>query len=279
MPSKKSSSGLFDTQWAPIFFEPLPESGERVTIALVARNSVGDFRCASLLDPAAVRLLFKDERKYARDVISLVIESFEAFLATDQNLETWEPPLSGLYLGRVQSTKVSSVAELLRFAAPMSSFMYRPTEYDVLNDRPTSKQWDTSVSSILLQSNARYRQNLNVPVYLGTHEAPATFTFLSPALAASLVALSEKRLKLKIEEARAKLWALDLLSDAPSWLFRPKVRDLIAGVGSLDGESNALINEAVAELRDEAERRGVGVTVVTSPEDAASHILNRAQAA
>ena len=117
-------------------------------------------------------------------------------------------------------------------------------------------------------------------LFLGNHEVPAIFTFYSPDLAASLVPLTHNKLKQKVEEARAKLWSLDMLSDAPNFLFKPTRRELLAACESNEQDSKKnLIFEAVEELRDEASRRGVELADVSSPAEAARHILSAVTAA
>ena len=142
------------------------------------------------------------------------------------------------------------------------------------------RKWDTQVKAIILRANTKLEHNFNVRVYLGNHDMPAFFTFLSPSFAANLTSLTPGNLKRQLEDARAKLWSLHLLADAPNYLFKPEVRELLAGVNvTQDHPKRALVTEAVEELRDEAERRDIAVTQVNSVQIAAQHILDRALAA
>lgn len=105
-------------------------------------------------------------------------------------------------------------------------------------------------------------------------------TCLNPSFAANLTSLEPGKLKRQPEDARAKLWSLHLLADAPNYLFKPEVRELLAGVNvKEDHPKRNIVMEAVEELRDEAERRDIEVTQVNSVQTAAQHILDRALAA
>ncbi len=268
--------------WAPVLFEPLPGSEERLTIAVAAVNAEGDYRCQATINPKALKTVFQGECGFVKGVVSVTISSCEAFLSSNQNLNAWEPPLDGIYLGKVQDVEISSLDELISFAAPFASFLYSET-LDNQAKRPTDegfRKWDAQVKSIILRANTQLEHNFNVRVYLGNHDMPALFTFLNPSFAANLTSLTPGNLKRQLEDARAKLWSLNLLADAPNYLFKPEVRELLAGVSvAQDHPKRGLVTEAVEELRDEAERRDIAVTQVNSAQTAAQHILDRVLAA
>ncbi len=268
--------------WAPVLFEPIPGSEERLTIAVAAIDTEGDYRCQAIINPKVVKTVFQGTSGYVKDVVSVTIDSCESFLGSNGNLNAWEPPLDGVYLGKVQDVDISSLDELISFAAPFASFLYSES----LDNQARSsvnegfRKWDAQVKSIILSANMKLEHNFNVRVYLGNHDMPAFFTFLSPSFAANLTSLTPGNLKRQLEDARAKLWSLHLLADAPNYLFKPDVRELLAGVSvAQDHPKHALVTEAVEELRDEAGRRDIAVTQVKSPQTAAQHILERALAA
>lgn len=268
--------------WAPVMFEPIPGSEERLTIAVAAVDATGDYRCQATINPKATKTVFREEASFVKDVVSVTIASCKTFLGSNGNLNAWEPPLDGVYLGKVQHVEISSLDELISFAAPFASFLYTES-LDKQNKRVADgrfRKWDTQVKSIILSANTKLEHNFNVRVYLGNHDMPAYFTFLSPSFAANLTPLTPGNLRRQLEDARAKLWSLHLLADAPNYLFKPEVRELLAGVNvTQDHPKRSLVTEAVEELRDEAERRDIAVTQVNSAQTAAQHILDRALAA
>ena len=268
--------------WAPVLFEPIPGSEERLTIAVAAVNAEGDYRCRATINPKAAKTVFQGASGFVKDVVSVTIDSCEAFLGSNGNLNAWEPPLDGVYLGKVQNVDISSLDELISFAAPFASFLYTES-LDNQARRSVNegaRKWDAQVKSIILSANTKLEHNFNVRVYLGNHDMPAFFTFLSPSFAANLTSLTPGNIKRQLEDARAKLWSLHLLADAPNYLFKPEVRELLAGVNvTQDHPKRSLVTEAVEELRDEAERRDIAVTQVNSAQNAAEHILEMAMAA
>ena len=261
------------TRWATVLLQPLPGSGERVVVAVAAVSDNGETRCLRTIDPANVKAIFRDEHHYVSHLIKFVTDSLDVHLAHAQSLDNWVPPVEGVALGVHQQGKAADIDDFVRGAASLSTIFYS----DQLQPRAAAakrRRWLDDVSAILATQNKRLCAHLDVRVPLGGHDVPATFSFLDSALAANLVTFSQGNLKTRIEDARAGLWSLSLLADAP-YIFRPERKELLAG---MDVEPDARVQEAVAEITDEAERRSVLVTKVATPEAVADHILEYASA-
>ena len=100
----------------------------------------------------------------------------------------------------------------------------------------------------------------------------STFTFFGVNLAANFVLLNPQRLTTSLREARAHLWNLSLVADAPDLLFRPSRLELLTGVRSEDER----IPGVIEELAFEGGFRRVNVTRVESTEQAAEQIAAKA---
>lgn len=263
------------TRWAPVLLEPIPGSEERFVIAIAAINE-SEMRCAQTIDPAIARAIFRDDRKYVADLIEIVTESLGAHLEHNRSLGQWPPPVEGVSLGSEQESRLSDLDELVRRAGSMSTVFhgeyFKPQSKD-----PKPVRWTEEVVSILVNRNERLRNHLEVRVHLGRYDSPAEFTFLDSLFAANLVTFSKSNLKRRVEQARAGLWNLSLLKDGPM-LFRPERRELLAGTELPDQLESANVREALDEISDEASRRDVLVTELTSPQAVAEHILHYASA-
>ena len=261
------------TRWATVLLQPLPGSGERVVVAVAAVSDNGETRCLRTIDPANVKAVFRDEHHYVSALIKFVMDSLGAHLAHAQSLDNWVPPVEGVALGVRQQGKAVDIDDFVRGAASLSTIFYS----DPLQPRAAAAKrlrWMDAVSAILATQNKRLCAYLDVRVPLGGHDAPATFSFLDSGLAANLVTFSQGDLRARIEDARASLWSLSLLADAP-YIFRPERKELLAGT---DVEPDARVREAVDEIADEAARRSVLVTQLATPEAVADHILEYASA-
>ena len=244
-----------------------------IAIAAVNENEV---RCSQTIDPAIARAVFRDDRKYVADLIDIVTESLRAHLDHNKSLGQWPPPVEGVSLGSEQESRFSDIDELVRRAGSMSTVFhgeyFKPQSKD-----PKPVRWTDEVTSILINRNERLRDHLDVRVHLGQYDSPAQFTFLDAFFAANLVTFSKSNLKRRVEQARAGLWNLSLLKDGPM-LFRPERRELLAGIETSDQRASANVREAIDEISDEAARRDVLVTELSSPEAVAEHILQYASA-
>lgn len=261
------------TRWATVLLQPLPGSGEQVVVAVAAVSDDGERRCLRTIDPANVKTVFRDEHQYVSNLISFVTDSLDAHLAHARSLDDWVPPVEGVALGARQQGKAVDIDDFVRGAASLSTIFYR----DQLQPQAMvakRQRWMDVVSVILAKRNKRLCAHLDVRVPLGGHDAPATFSFLDSGFAANLVTFSQGNLRARVEDARAGLWSLSLLADAP-YIFRPERKELLAGT---DVEPDAQVREAVEEIVDEAARRSVLVTQLATPEAVASHILEHASA-
>lgn len=259
------------TRWATVSLQPMSASNERFVVAIAAVNDNDESRCLRTLDPAGVRALAPTERKYVSDLIALVKESLDAHLAHTRRLESWTPPVAGVFLHPQQPGRAANIDDFIKRAASLSTVFYtdplpRPSA------TATPRRWMDAVAEILGHRNARLCRHLDVRVPLGSHDAPATFSFLDSEFAANLVMFSGSNLKGRVESARAGLWSLSLLGDSP-YIFRPERKELLAGT---DAESDSKVQEAIAEITDEAARRDVLVTSVTTPRAVADHIVQHA---
>ena len=128
-----------------------------------------------------------------------------------------------------------------------------PSEAD---SRPASEAAATPPSGALVRADAQSGIGMS-------------FTFFGTSLAANVVVLSSQRMALSMREARAHLWNLSLLADAPDLLIKPARLELLAGVR----EEGPQVGSAIEELALEAGRRAVSVSRVESSEDAARQII------
>jgi hypothetical protein len=269
-----SNEEVDSIKWASVMFEPILGSNERITIALGAINTRGDTRCVNTMNPETVATIFRDERRYVRDVVSLVVDSLNSYIKETRSFGGWVPPVAGAFLGRVNTSLSNDIDALLVRAASMTSVFYVGS-YSGESIGTARQSWHQTVNDLLIESDDRLRNHINAKVFLSNHDVPAVFTFLSPSYATNLVTFSARNVKQRIEDARAKAWSLNLLADAPSFLIRPARRELLAGIDASAEEDVSIIKEAIEEVSDEAARRSVIVVRMDSPDAVASRILLR----
>lgn len=259
-------------RWAPVVLVPTVGAEERLIVAIAAVHASGETRCLRTFDPKVAKAVFAARSRYVNDVVSLVIQSMARHLAHDATLNHWIPPLEGVYLGEERTGLATDFDQFVKRAGSMSSVFCADAQQPA---RERQRSWSRRVPELVRAQDSRLGGSLGVKIPLGDHDAPATFTFLNAKLAANLVTFRSANLARRVEEARAGMWSLSLLPDSP-FLFRPERKELLAGTDFGIGVEDARVREAVDEITDEASRRGVLVTELSSPEEVAEHIVRHA---
>ena len=261
--------------WAPVYFEPLPGSGERITVAVCVLGEGHDPQCSPSLDPTVLTKVFPEDQRFVRDVVAMVQESLYAHTCETHSFNGWEPPIEGFELGLPQSGESRDIEEVLSAALRLTSFLHRPEAHQKRCQELTRVKWASSVRSHLVERDDRLRPLVNARVRLSKVNVPCVFSFLSDNYAANLVSFVG-RLQESMREARAKAWSLDQLDQAPSILFRPEYRELLAGMPNEGNQhESSKLQDCIDELRQEAGRRNIQVLQFDQPEEAAEHILDR----
>ena len=265
--------GKAELRWAPVVLQPIIGSEERLIVAIAAVDDSGETRCLRTLDPDRTKAVFRERSRYVNDVVAMVVRSMVTHLAHEPTLTKWIPPLEGVHLGVERLGAAKDIDTFVRRAGAMVSVFHGELIRQPSVER--RQPWARQVTDIVRARNSRLGGNLGVRIPLGDHDAPAPFTFLNATFAANLVTFSRPNLARRIEEARAGMWSLSLLSDSP-FLFNPERKELLAGTDFGDEPGDAKVREAVDEIADEASRRDVLVTEFRSPEAVAEHILQHA---
>ena len=268
-------SPLHKVSWAPVYFEPLPGSGERFTIAVCVIPEGREPECIPSLQPSTVNKVFPEDRSFLRDAVEMVRESLQAYVRETNSFQGWRPPFDGVELGTPASGKTRNTSEFLDAALHLTSALYRPELQAKTTSKPKKANWTSSVRSLLIERDERMKPLVDARICLANIDLPSVFSFLSHSYAANLVSFAG-RLQETMREARAKAWSLDQLDQAPSILFRPECRELLAGIPNEGNQhESSKLQDCIDELRQEARRRNIQVLQFDQPEEAAEHILDR----
>ena len=262
--------------WAPVYFEPLPGSGERITIAVCALGEGSEPQCISSIDPPTISRVFPESKGFMRDAIEMVRESLVSYSRETKGLNGWVPPFEGVELGTLESGTAPDLPEVLSAALQLSSFLYRQEPQQSKTQSPRNQNWASSVKSLLIEKDRALKQLIGARVCLANVDVPSEFYFLSPNYAANLITFPRRAFKQSLVEARAKAWSLDQLDQAPSLLFRPERRELLAGMPrDADHKDSSRLQDCIEELKEEALRRRIEVLQFESAEQTADHIIDR----
>src|SRR5574337_933490 len=112
MPMIPPQSTLSAT-WAPVYLDPMPPSGERITVALVAWDG-RDHLVRPVLSPKVARCMFGNNATAVLGVVDLVCDSLENHLRRAGNLTGWQSPVrSAAFVGTLSEGYADTLIELL----------------------------------------------------------------------------------------------------------------------------------------------------------------------
>lgn len=270
----------YGISWRSIQVEPVPLSGERITLGAIVKGDDQELIAAKLISKTHLKKIYGREfGMRIAEALSLCIDHAEKFYAANPLSNKWSPPLDRFYVGELHSTVAEDIEEgLLRAARHSSSFSVSlEAEKSGSNVNPTvsaPKSWQKKIIKAVTAQRADFEHYFEKSVPIRDSGVPMKFSFLSSNYAAQFDAITEvKNIQRVLVRAQSKLWQLDRLRDE-SALFHPESCELL--LQTLDIDENSEINEFVEELNYEASRRELGLYTTTSPVDAARHLIEKA---
>lgn len=116
-------------QWAPLYLEPVPGSGERITIAVAAKCE-NEVKVIRVLQDRSIKCLLGKAQPRFSNLAEMVRTSVEEHLMNGGALTDWQPLFAGAYAGHIHETFAESENEVLRTAMTMSSAFSALAEFD-----------------------------------------------------------------------------------------------------------------------------------------------------
>ena len=265
----KSDSNVVAVRWAPLIIKPIPFGPESCVAAIAAQAQSGEVGCQRLADRRRVSALFQDQADHFGAVIDASLASLQSHLKNRIGLDGWSSPFEGVALGRPSTAYVRRFGDVFGLAARTYSVFGHPGQFEAV-DEPSAGPgpWEDSVAELLRKMRPALSNSINAQLALAEARHTITFTFYGVHLAANFVLLNPGRLAASLREARAHLWNLSLVAEAPDLLIRPGRLELLAGLSTDDSRASGVIEE----LAFEARCRHVSVTRVDSSEHAAEQI-------
>lgn len=285
-PTKESNDVLalpkYRGQWQPIYFQPIPYSGELITIAVAVKGVDGNFQVARTVTQKMLTCISgKDKSKNIVELVSVCCRSAENHLKERFSLSSWNPPFSSFSVGSEKEALSIDIDGIVGQATASSSFfasfISRSTEAEspVLSSNEWQKKIRNSMES-LNEKSGRYF-NYKIPSLNGKFETKVGFYSSEYAANFGVIGAGLKNTVNLLQHFQAKLWQLDQIRDS-ALLGVPNDFELIIH------ETSAVISESIKkntveefidELKQEAARREIGVFNARKPEQVAKHLMDK----
>ena len=277
-------------RWTPIYLEPIPGSGERITVAIAILTDKERI-VRSVIREDALRCFLGNAADKFQGLVDACVQSLSKYMAQGGELSTWLPPFEGVFPGNEGLVYATDMTAALRMAIRESAFLAALPQREGAEDTSDSAQKDESgTDRWRSQVKSRLEQLApNLVVHFGREiELPRTrrrrrIDYLGNRMVAQLGRIIPGRgIGHYIRSAKVSLWELEdvrilrhdmKLFEIPEEnfeliLYRPSDDD-----PAYDDKDIEKLHDAINELEEEGDRHNLRVRPVTNAQEAAQRIV------
>jgi ribosomal protein S10 len=281
----------FTAQWMVVYWEPIPYSGELLTVLIAAKAETEWNVVPTLDDSLAVKLVDAPLKFLAP--INLITESLRRHLANGQALESWKSPISGFRPSKVKNTRAENLSVAIRLAMRDTSVFSKLTDEIVQQSDRTDvivdddSKWPKQVEQAVVSTNPAYGKYFRRKLRLRSdaRETPldfwgtkyiANFARILPNTSISNYVNTAKVKLLNLEAIRShasseSLFETELIKpDFELLVYRPSEDD----PGYSDGSIKKL-KEALVELEDFADGHDMRIEQFQTAKAAAERLIRK----
>lgn len=273
---------LYKGVWGSIQIEPIIGSGEKITIAVCAVGEDGDYRVVQSLSDELLELLYRNHKNNMADLINVITSSLSIYLALNKDISNWEPPMSGVVIGKVSlalDVDIEGIIDQgLRFSSSFSDLLENNVPNTSSSDR---KRIYTRFSNNILKQVAdidpTLTESFNRRVRVADSDVKTSFGFLNDKYASNFGLLTPNNLSSSLNNIKARIFDIEALKKS-GLLFKPETYEVIVGTPSFDDPtlSDKLLHrlkntfEMVEEIADKDDIR---IFRVSGAQEAADRII------
>ena len=268
----------YSYSWRSIQIEPIPNSGERITLGAIVKGDDGSLMVAKLVPATRLKsILGKVFGGRIAEALNICVASAEAYFSKQALTRDWRPPLDGFLVSETRSSVAVDLEDGLLMAARNSCCLAVSLEADREQRSAETKKinpqtWREEIIEQVILLRKDFEIYFEKTINFSLSGVPLTFGFVSPRYAAHFDAISPSGRQNALVRAQSKLWQLDQLRDNGQ-LFQQDKFELVLYRPNTEGEDADSLGEFVEELSYEASRRELEIYTSNSPEEAARHVL------
>lgn len=267
----------YQANWWPVYLEPIPGSGERLTVAVIVNGNDGVRQVRSVLPISAFRMLYGDHAMGMMAVVVQTLERIQSQMNQRTAISRLKLPYGGVHIGAKRDSLADDINGVFDQAVRLTSSLGITTFGEATDSSDVQKafaEWAARIRNVVISDHryAAWNERFEHNVKLGTRKARinfiagqyvANFGVLRPQTPADMRALKIKIFDLERYRRHHPLLPLDI--------------EVLIGVPSREG--NSLSPKAAQSIADnfdyvhsEGEARKIKVLKFTSPESVARHL-------
>lgn len=288
MPIELDSEGFpkvpeYRASWCPVYLEPIAQSGERITVAIVVKAR-DELHIQSVIRPPAIRALYGVKAAGVRGITELSVDSLKVHLQSGKSPSTWTPPLTGVFPGIWKEASGLSLRDVLSQAVQQSASLsweniaVTSTGQDEEKSHDSVKlRWIDAVKEIVANRQKELLPFFDQAGTLVENGHPVKFGFLGHSVVAHFGVMRPRKLAQSFKDARWRLWELRKAQQRASFKFASLILHLPEDDDpNFDRYELDAANDAMSELELEAKEDSVEVLAVHTSSEAVAELVRMA---
>jgi len=274
----------FGFSWRNLLVEPIPFSGERISIAAIVKADDGTVFIPKFISKQKFENLFGIEYgNRVSGMLDMCIDCAENHFRRNPIFIDWKPPIERFFVGQAEHSVAMDLEDAIVIVGKYCSSINlaentaQNISTEIRKFPPLHKQWESKVRENVSMHHSSFDSSFKKSFYLKEGGIKLNVGFLSERYAAQFEAVSRSSaLRNALVRAQAKLWQLDLLRDEKDFFGSPSC-ELLLGLPQSEKErkSDAVI-EFVEELKYEASKKELNIFTTSSPATAAMRVIEKA---
>lgn len=206
-------------KWRAIYWEPVMMTGERLCVGFATFWESKSLAVVTIR-PDVLNVLFGAAGLKSQMLLEKTIRILNSRLASSNDIENIESPISGFYFGSVEACHVNSYTELLQVGKIMSSSLSTLSEQDFSDteesvevqseNSQSNRHFATRVRDLTIAKDISLAAYFNKETSLMTNRRTVKFGFLSDGLAAHFSLLKATSIQMHVRMARGLITELSL---------------------------------------------------------------------
>lgn len=263
-------------RWAPVRIEPMPCSGELVTIA-VAIQGEDDVKVVSALPEDVATAVFGSQGGNLLGIARSTTDSLYRHLRGGADLSSWKSPLSGVYIGDIEYGEGCDLKEIAEQALRASACLSAMTE--AFRSKPAKPERNSLLTKMYrvmktLDKDLADHFSAEVPVLIRNTELRIRCDYFSSRLAINMGSMAPGRtLNQQFDAFNARLCRLDQLKANEALAVDGQEARIILATPSDEQLDMMARHSNVSTFRDRllmaqdlAEKRDLKLMTVLTPE-------------
>lgn len=267
----------YQGHWRAIYFEPIPASGERITIGIAACGIDNDFKVQRTVSTRILKCIYGAELYQGVDsIVSHSLEAVSEQLERGIPLEACQPLFTGLYLGEVHHAVTSEFRGIVKQGMQSASTFAELDAYDEeIADDAAQIRWANQVRSEIRDLGSDFSLYMNKKLTLG--QRTVRFDVVKNRYVANFASIPVSNMG-DYKGARSKM--MDLQNLAMRSERGAFDLELIVGLPFPEDATNISIKsrskmlDTISILREDAENRDIQCFFSHYAGEAAEHVIS-----